>query len=33
MKIVTAIIKPMNLDAVTDALTAVGIRGMTVYRS
>jgi nitrogen regulatory protein P-II 2 len=30
MKIVTAIIKPMMLDAVTDALTAVGIGGMTV---
>jgi len=31
MKIVTAIIKPMMLDAVTNALTAEGIGGMTVY--
>jgi nitrogen regulatory protein P-II 2 len=30
MKIVTAIIKPMKLDAVTEALTAMGVGGMTV---
>jgi nitrogen regulatory protein P-II 2 len=31
MKTVTAIIKPLTLDAVTDALTAIGIGGMTVF--
>jgi len=31
MKMVTAIIKPMTLDAVTDALTALGVGGVTVY--
>lgn len=31
MKLLTAIIKPMMLDAVTEALTAVGIGGMTVH--
>jgi hypothetical protein len=30
MKIVTAVIKPKTLDAVTDALTAVGIGSITV---
>jgi len=30
MKIVTAIIKPLKLDAVTEALIALGIGGMTV---
>ena len=30
MKIVMAIIKPFKLDEVRDALTAVGIQGMTV---
>jgi nitrogen regulatory protein P-II 2 len=30
MKLVTAIIKPFKLDEVRDALTAVGVHGMTV---
>ena len=30
MKIVTAIIKPFKLDDVRDALTEIGIKGMTV---
>ena len=30
MKLVTAIIKPFKLDAVREALTALGIEGMTV---
>jgi nitrogen regulatory protein P-II 2 len=30
MKLVTAIIKPFKLDEVRDALTALGVRGMTV---
>ena len=30
MKIVTAIIKPFKLDEVRDALTAIGVHGMTV---
>ena len=30
MKIITAIIKPLMLDAVTDALIALGVGGMTV---
>jgi len=30
MKIVTAIIKPFKLDEVRDALTAVGVAGLTV---
>jgi nitrogen regulatory protein P-II 2 len=30
MKIVTAIIKPFKLDEVRDALTSVGIQGLTV---
>jgi len=30
MKLVTAIIKPFRLDDVRDALSAVGIKGMTV---
>jgi nitrogen regulatory protein P-II 2 len=30
MKIVVAIIKPFKLDEVRDALTAIGVRGMTV---
>jgi len=30
MKIVMAIIKPFKLDEVRDALTAIGVRGMTV---
>ena len=30
MKIVTAIIKPFKLDEVRDALTAVGVHGLTV---
>jgi nitrogen regulatory protein P-II 2 len=30
MKIVTAIIKPFRLDDVRDALTAIGVHGMTV---
>src|SRR5919197_485431 len=30
MKIVMAIIKPFNLDEVRDALTGVGVHGMTV---
>jgi nitrogen regulatory protein P-II 2 len=30
MKLVTAIIKPFKLDDVRDALTAVGVHGMTV---
>ena len=30
MKIVTAIIKPFKLDEVRDALTALGVHGMTV---
>jgi nitrogen regulatory protein P-II 2 len=30
MKIVTAIIKPHKLDDVRDALTAIGVHGMTV---
>jgi nitrogen regulatory protein P-II 2 len=30
MKLVTAIIKPFKLDEVRDALTAIGIQGMTV---
>jgi nitrogen regulatory protein P-II 2 len=31
MKIVTAIIKPMRLDPVSDALTALGVGGLTVF--
>lgn len=30
MKLVTAIIKPFKLDAVRDALSGVGVKGMTV---
>ena len=30
MKLVTAIIKPFKLDEVRDALTGIGIHGMTV---
>lgn len=30
MKLVTAIIKPFKLDAVRDALSSVGVKGMTV---
>ena len=30
MKLITAIIKPFKLDAVKEALTAVGVEGMTV---
>jgi nitrogen regulatory protein P-II 2 len=30
MKIVTAIIKPFKLEEVRDALTALGVHGMTV---
>jgi nitrogen regulatory protein P-II 2 len=30
MKIVTAIIKPFKLDAVRDALTSMGVQGLTV---
>ena len=30
MKIITAIIKPFKLDEVRDALTAIGVHGMTV---
>jgi len=30
MKIVTAIIKPFKLDAVRDALTSIGVQGLTV---
>jgi len=30
MKIVTAVIKPFKLDEVRDALTAVGVHGLTV---
>lgn len=30
MKLITAVIKPHRLDAVQDALTAVGVAGMTV---
>ena len=30
MKIVTAIIKPFKLDEVRDALTAIGVHGLTV---
>ena len=30
MKLITAIIKPFNLDTVRDALSRLGIRGMTV---
>jgi len=30
MKLVTAIIKPFKLDAVKDALTLIGVEGMTV---
>ena len=30
MKIVTAIIKPFKLDAVRDALTSLGVQGLTV---
>ena len=30
MKIVTAIIKPFRLDEVRDALTAIGVHGLTV---
>ena len=30
MKIVMAIIKPFKLDEVRDALTAIGVHGMTV---
>jgi nitrogen regulatory protein P-II 2 len=30
MKLVIAVIKPFKLDAVRDALTAIGIHGMTV---
>jgi nitrogen regulatory protein P-II 2 len=30
MKLVVAIIKPFKLDEVRDALTAIGVRGMTV---
>ena len=30
MKLVTAIIKPFKLDEVRDALTSIGIQGMTV---
>ena len=30
MKLVTAIIKPFKLDAVRDALIAVGVHGMTI---
>ncbi len=30
MKLVTAIIKPHKLDEVRDALTAIGVQGMTV---
>ena len=30
MKLITAIIKPFKLEAVKEALTAVGVEGMTV---
>ena len=30
MKLITAVIKPFKLDAVKEALTAVGVEGMTV---
>ena len=30
MKLITAIIKPFKLDEVRDALTAIGVHGMTV---
>lgn len=30
MKIVMAVIKPFKLDEVRDALTAIGVHGMTV---
>ncbi len=30
MKLIIAIIKPFKLDAVRDALTAIGVQGMTV---
>ena len=30
MKIVTAVIKPFKLDEVRDALTAIGVQGLTV---
>ena len=30
MKIVTAVIKPFKLDEVRDALTAIGVHGLTV---
>ena len=30
MKLIIAIIKPFKLDAVRDALTAIGVRGLTV---
>src|ERR1700691_3572734 len=30
MKLVTAIIKPFKLDAVRDALVAIGVHGMTI---
>ncbi len=30
MKIITAVIKPFKLDEVRDALTAIGVHGMTV---
>jgi nitrogen regulatory protein P-II 2 len=33
MKIVIAIIKPFKLDEVRDALTAIGVQGMTVTES
>jgi len=30
MKLITAVIKPFKLDAVREALTAIGVHGMTV---
>jgi len=33
MKLVIAIIKPFKLEDVRDALTAIGVRGMTVTKS
>ena len=31
MKLITAIIKPFKLDEVRDALTRMGVNGMTIY--
>ena len=32
MKLVTAIIKPFKLDEVREALSAMGVQGITVFR-